>query len=58
MGLSNEKELKNGKIEQTYKVYSFESVARWVLANADTTTIIKPDEAKEVIRQIIKKLDL
>ncbi|MEY8608826.1 YafY family protein [Parabacteroides segnis] len=58
MGLSNEKELKNGKIEQTYKVYSFESVARWVLANADTTTIIKPDEAKDIIRQIIKKLDL
>ena len=58
MGLSKEKELENGKIEQLYKVYSFESLARWVLANADTTTIVQPDEAKDIIRQIIKNLDL
>lgn len=58
MGLAKEKELENGKIEQTYQVFSFESVARWVLANADTTTIVHPDEAKDVIRQIIKNLDL
>lgn len=58
MGLTKERELANGQVEQTYMAYSLESLARWVLANADTTTIIKPIEVKDIIKQIIKKLDL
>lgn len=58
MGLIEEKELENGQIEQIYMAYSLESLARWVLANADTTTVISPFEVKSIMRQIIKKLDL
>lgn len=58
MGLTEEKELEDGRIEQTYMAYSLEGLARWVLANADTTTVIKPVEIKEIIKQIIEKLDL
>ncbi len=58
MGLTKEKELADGRIEQTYMAYSLEGLARWVLANADTTTVVKPVEIKEIIKQIIEKLDL
>ena len=59
MGLTKEKELANGMVKQTYMTYSLESLARWVLANADTTSIITPAvEIKDIIKQIIKKLDL
>ncbi len=58
MGLTGEKELTDGQIEQTYMAYSLESLARWVLANADTTTVIAPVEVKNIIKQIIQKLDL
>lgn len=58
MGLTEEKELEDGRIEQTYMAYSLEGLARWVLANADTTTAVKPVEIKEIIKQIIEKLDL
>lgn len=58
MGLTEEKELEDGRIEQTYMAYSLEGLARWVLANADTTTVVKPVEIKEIIKQIIEKLDL
>lgn len=58
MGLTKEKELADGRIEQTYMAYSLEALARWVLANADTTTVIRPVEIKDIIKQIIKKLDL
>lgn len=58
MGLVKETELTNGKIEQIYMAYSLESMARWVLANADTTTVVKPTEVKDIIKQIIKKMDL
>ena len=58
MGLTEEKELANGQVEQTYMAYSLEGLARWVLANADTTTVIKPVEIKDIINQIIKNLDL
>jgi Predicted transcriptional regulator len=59
MGLTEEKELENGLIEQTYMAYSIESLARWVLANADTTSVISPaEEVKDIIKQIIKKLEL
>ncbi len=58
MGLTGEKELANGQMEQTYMAYSLEPLARWVLANADTTTVISPIEVKNIIKQIIKKLDL
>jgi predicted DNA-binding transcriptional regulator YafY len=58
MGLTKEKELANGQIEQTYMAYSLEGLARWVLANADTTTVVKPVEIKSIMKQIIKNLDL
>ncbi|GAB6122237.1 helix-turn-helix transcriptional regulator [Dysgonomonas termitidis] len=58
MGLTEEKELENGKIEQTYMAYSFEPLARWALANADTTTVVSPAEVKDIIKQIIKNSDL
>lgn len=58
MGLTEEKELADGLIEQTYMTYSFEPLARWVLANADTTSVVSPDGVKDIIKQIIKKLDL
>ena len=58
MGLTGEKELANREIEQTYMAYSLEPLARWVLANSDTTTVIRPNEVKDIIKQIIKNLDL
>lgn len=58
MGLTEEKDLENGQIEQIYMAYSLEPLARWVLANADTTTVIRPVEIKDIIKQIIKNLDL
>lgn len=58
MGLTKEEELENGKIEQTLMVYSLEPVARWVLANADTTTVVSPVELKDLIKLIIKNLSL
>lgn len=58
MGLTAEKELASGQIEQTYMTYSLEVLARWVLANADTTTVVSPPEVKVIIKQIIKNLDL
>jgi len=59
MGLIEEKELENGLIEQRYMTYSLESIARWILANADTTSVISPEkEIKDIIKQIIKNLDL
>lgn len=58
MGLTEEKELANGQVEQTYMAYSLEGLARWVLANADTTTVVKPVEIKDIIKRIIKNLEL
>lgn len=58
MGLTQERELADGKVEQTYMAYSLEALARWVLANADTTTVVKPAEVKDIIKQIIQKLEL
>lgn len=58
MGLTGEKELENGKIEQTYMAYSLEPLARWVLANSDTTTVVKPVEVKTIIKQIIRKMEV
>ncbi len=58
MGLTGEKELANGKIEQTYMAYSFELLARWVLSHADTTTVVSPTEVKDIIKQIIQKSKL
>ena len=58
MGLTEEKELENGVIEQTYMTYSIEPVARWVLSNADTTSVISPPEVNDRIRQIIKHLEI
>jgi len=58
MGLTAEKELADGRIEQTYMAYSLEPLARWVLANADTTSVVSPIEIKDIIKQIIKYLDV
>lgn len=58
MGLTQEKDLPDGRVEQTYMAYSLEALARWVLANADTTKVIKPIEVKDIIKQIVQKLDL
>lgn len=58
MGLTKEKELADGRIEQIYMAYSLEGLARWVLANADTTTVVKPVEIKDIIKQILQKSDL
>ena len=58
MGLTEEKELENGQIEQTYMAYSLNPLARWALANADTTTVVTPVEVKDIMKQIIKNLDL
>lgn len=58
MGLTHEQELPNGKIEQTYNAHSLDSLARWVLAHADTTTAVRPVEIKEIIKEIIKNIEL
>lgn len=58
MGLVEEKQLDNHRVEQTFNAYSLDSIARWVLANADSTIVIKPKEVKEIIKKIINKLDL
>lgn len=58
MGLTEEKELANGQIEQKYMAYALEPLARWVLANADTTTVVSPVEIKDIIKQIIQKLNV
>ncbi len=55
MGLTEEKELPGGEIEQTYMAYSFEILARWVLSNADTTTVVRPAQVKDIIKQILQK---
>lgn len=58
MGLTGEKELADGRIEQTYMTYCLEPLARWTLANADTTTVVRPIEIKDIIKEIIQKSDL
>ncbi len=56
MGLVNEHELPDGCVEQTYMTYSLESMARWALSNADTTTVVSPPEVNERIEQILKNI--
>lgn len=58
MGLTSERVLDDEQVEQTYMAYSLESLARWVLANADTTTVVTPPEVNVIIKQILKKLVL
>ena len=58
MGLIEEKELPDGQIAQTYMAYSLEPLARWVLANVDTTSVVFPIEIKEIIMQLVSKSDL
>lgn len=58
MGLVRETELANGQIEQIYMAYSLEVLARWILAHADTTTVVRPLEIKTIIKQIIQQSDL
>lgn len=58
MGLTKQEELDNDVVEQTYMSYSLESIARWVLAHADTTKVIKPIEVKNIIKNIIQNLEI
>ena len=59
MGLTQEETLANGMIKQTYLAYALEPLARWVLAHADTTSVISPaSEINEIIKRIIKNLNL
>jgi len=58
MGLTKERELPDGRMEQTYMAYCLEPLARWILANGDTTTVVSPPEIKDIIRQIIQKSEL
>ena len=53
MGLIGEKELPDNRIEQTYMSYSIDTMARWVLSNADTTTVVSPPELNKRIREIL-----
>jgi predicted DNA-binding transcriptional regulator YafY len=55
MGLVGQRELPDGRVEQTYMSYSTEAMARWVLANADTTTAVGPAEVNEHIQKIIEQ---
>ncbi len=57
MGLVDERELPDGSVEQTYMTYSIESMARWVLSNADTTSVVTPPEVNKRIKQIIKSIE-
>ncbi len=56
MGLVEERETEDGRMEQTYMSYSTEAMARWVLSQADTTVVVEPEEVNEHIKRIIKNL--
>lgn len=58
MGLVEERELDGERVEQVYMTYSVESMARWVLSNADTTRVVSPPEVNEKIKQILKNIEL
>ncbi len=58
MGLVEERELDGERVEQVYMTYSVGSMARWVLSNADTTTVVSPPEVNEKIRQILENIEL
>jgi predicted DNA-binding transcriptional regulator YafY len=54
MGMVAEKSVSEDIVEQTYRCYSLDAIARWVLSNADTVTIVEPQELKEKVKEIIK----
>jgi predicted DNA-binding transcriptional regulator YafY len=54
MGLAEGRESEDGRVEQTYMSYSAEAMARWVLAHADTTSVVEPAEVNEYIKKIIE----
>jgi predicted DNA-binding transcriptional regulator YafY len=58
MGMVSEKSISDNIIEQTYRCYSLDTIARWVLSNADTVTIIEPPELIEQIKEIINNIKL
>ena len=57
MGLVEQRDLADGRVEQTYMSYSTEAMARWVLSHADTTTVVGPEEVKTHIQKIIKNYE-
>jgi predicted DNA-binding transcriptional regulator YafY len=54
MGLVEECEMEDGRIEQVYMTYSTEMMARWVLGHGDTTEAVSPEEVKLHIKRIIE----
>ena len=55
MGLVEERDMGDGRIEQRYMSYSTEAMARWVLSHADTTEAVSPAEVNEKIEKIIEQ---
>lgn len=58
MGLVEQTPIDEHTVQQTYMTYSLEAMARWVLGNIDTTTIVEPQELKNRITEILKNSQL
>lgn len=58
LGLVDQRILPNGDVEQRFMCYSVDSMVRWVLSNADTTSVIAPAEVNDRIKEIIKNVRL
>lgn len=57
MGLVEEHELEDGRMEQVYMSYHVETMARWVLGHGDTTEVVSPEEVKIYIKKIIESYE-
>lgn len=55
-GLTSEKLLDDGRVEQVYMSYSVESMARFILSQADTMKVVEPQEVIDRIREIISNI--
>lgn len=55
-GLTSETPLGDGRVEQIYMSYSVEGIARFLLSQADTMTVVEPCQVKDKIREIISKI--
>ncbi len=53
MGLVEQRDLEDGRVEQTFMSYSTEAMARWVLSHADTTEAVEPEEVKQHIKRLL-----
>lgn len=52
-GLASETPLDGDRVEQVYMSYSVDSMARWLLSQADTMKVIEPQQVKDKIREIV-----